>query len=55
LSYGADGYILKKDSPSMLFGAIKQLFEGGAPMSQVLPNVFCRLLENLHLPKIRII
>ncbi|MDI9874829.1 response regulator [Flectobacillus rivi] len=47
LSYGADGYILKKDSPSMLFGAIKQLFDGGAPMS---PGIAKRILQTFRKP-----
>ena len=33
LSYGADGYILKKDASSSLFNAIKEVLSGGAPMS----------------------
>lgn len=33
LSYGADGYILKKDAPTSLFNAIKEVLAGGAPMS----------------------
>lgn len=33
LSAGASGYILKKTSPSKLLEGIKELIEGGAPMS----------------------
>ena len=33
LSLGADGYILKKDAPTFLFNAIKEVLAGGAPMS----------------------
>ncbi len=33
LSLGADGYILKKDAPTFLFNAIKEVLSGGAPMS----------------------
>jgi DNA-binding NarL/FixJ family response regulator len=33
LSFGADGYILKKDASSHLFNAIKEVIAGGAPMS----------------------
>ena len=33
LSAGASGYILKKTEPSKLLDAIKELHEGGAPMS----------------------
>ena len=33
LAAGANGYILKKTAPSKLLDAIKELYEGGAPMS----------------------
>ncbi len=33
LSAGASGYILKKTTPSVLLHAIRELYEGGAPMS----------------------
>ena len=33
LSAGANGYILKKTAPDKLLGAIRELSEGGAPMS----------------------
>lgn len=33
LNAGANGYILKKTSPAKLLEAIRELFEGGAPMS----------------------
>lgn len=33
LSAGASGYILKKTAPSKMLEAIKELYEGGAPMS----------------------
>ncbi len=33
LNAGASGYIIKKTAPSKLLEAIKELFEGGAPMS----------------------
>ena len=33
LSAGANGYILKKTTPVKLLDAIKELYEGGAPMS----------------------
>jgi DNA-binding NarL/FixJ family response regulator len=33
LSAGASGYILKKTNPAKLLDAIKELYEGGAPMS----------------------
>ena len=33
LSAGASGYILKKTDPARMLEAIRELFEGGAPMS----------------------
>jgi DNA-binding NarL/FixJ family response regulator len=33
LSAGASGYILKKSKPSELMGAVRELYDGGAPMS----------------------
>jgi DNA-binding NarL/FixJ family response regulator len=33
LAAGANGYILKKTAPGKLLEAIKELYEGGAPMS----------------------
>jgi len=33
LSAGASGYILKKTSPHKMLDAIKELYEGGSPMS----------------------
>ena len=33
LTAGANGYILKKTAPGKLLDAIKELYEGGAPMS----------------------
>src|SRR5664279_3572312 len=33
LNAGASGYILKKTAPDKLLDAIKELYEGGAPMS----------------------
>jgi DNA-binding NarL/FixJ family response regulator len=33
LSAGASGYILKKTTPSKMLDAIRELYEGGAPMS----------------------
>jgi DNA-binding NarL/FixJ family response regulator len=36
LSAGANGYILKKTAPHKLLEAIKELYEGGAPMSSLI-------------------
>jgi DNA-binding NarL/FixJ family response regulator len=43
LSLGADGYILKKDAPNMLFSSIKEVMEGGAPMS---PGIALKVLKS---------
>lgn len=36
LSAGANGYILKKTAPGKLLEAIRELYEGGAPMSSLI-------------------
>jgi DNA-binding NarL/FixJ family response regulator len=36
LCAGANGYLLKKTPPARLFDAIKEVLEGGAPMSPVI-------------------
>jgi DNA-binding NarL/FixJ family response regulator len=42
LSAGASGYILKKTEPQKLLEAIKELHEGGAPMSsQIAESCLC--------------
>ncbi len=33
IRFGANGYILKKSTPSAIIGAIKDVYEGGAPMN----------------------
>lgn len=38
LAAGASGYILKKTKPAELVAAIKDLFEGGAPMTSQIAN-----------------
>jgi DNA-binding NarL/FixJ family response regulator len=42
LSNGADGYLLKKDSSAKLIEAIREVVEGGAPMS---PGIANRVLQ----------
>jgi DNA-binding NarL/FixJ family response regulator len=49
LTKGADGYLLKKDSWAHLVHAVKEVFEGGAPMS---PGIASRVLKAFHQPKI---
>ena len=38
LAAGASGYILKKTKPTDMISAIKELYEGGAPMSSQIAN-----------------
>jgi DNA-binding NarL/FixJ family response regulator len=42
LTNGADGYLLKKDSWAHLVNAIREVYEGGAPMS---PGIATRVLK----------
>ncbi|HEU0110632.1 MAG TPA: response regulator transcription factor [Flavisolibacter sp.] len=45
LCAGANGYLLKKTSPSHLFEAIQQVVEGGAPMS---PSIARQVLNSFQ-------
>lgn len=45
ISAGADGYILKKTAPQLLFAAIEEVRSGGAPMS---PSVAKRMLASFR-------
>ena len=47
LSNGADGYILKKDSSEQLIPAIREVVEGGAPMS---PGIARKVLNAFRQP-----
>lgn len=47
LSNGADGYILKKDSSAQLIPAIREVVDGGAPMS---PGIARKVLNAFHQP-----
>ena len=46
LSAGANGYILKKTAPDKLLEAIKELYEGGAPMSSQIARKIVRAMQN---------
>jgi DNA-binding NarL/FixJ family response regulator len=48
LTNGADGYLLKKDSWAHLVNAIREVYEGGAPMS---PGIANRVLKAFRNPK----
>lgn len=45
LKAGADGYILKKSTPLQLLEAIKNIYQGGAPMS---PAIARRVIQTYH-------
>jgi DNA-binding NarL/FixJ family response regulator len=45
LCAGANGYLLKKTPPQKLFEAIREVIEGGAPMS---PSVANKVLRSFH-------
>ncbi len=46
LSAGASGYILKKTSPAKLLDAIRELHEGGAPMSSLIARKVVAAFQN---------
>ena len=46
LSAGASGYILKKTEPQKLLEAIKELHEGGAPMSSQIARKVVAAFQN---------
>lgn len=46
LSAGASGYILKKTSPFLLLSAIRELYEGGAPMSSQIARKVVAAFQN---------
>ena len=46
LSAGANGYILKKTSPAKLLEGIKELMEGGAPMSSQIARKVVAAFQN---------
>jgi DNA-binding NarL/FixJ family response regulator len=47
LAKGADGYLLKKDSSIHLIQYLKEVFNGGGPMS---PGIARRVLKTFHSP-----
>ncbi|MBS1600293.1 MAG: response regulator transcription factor [Bacteroidetes bacterium] len=46
LSAGANGYILKKTTPDKLLDAIKELYQGGAPMSSQIARKVTMAFQN---------
>lgn len=54
LCAGADGYILKKTSPTRLFDALEEVMKGGAPMSPAIAKkVLCSFRANSRKSSIR--
>jgi len=51
LCAGANGYLLKKTSPSHLFEAIQQVAEGGAPMSPSIARKVLNSFQQISKPK----
>lgn len=45
---GADGYILKQTNPSKLLDAIKEVAEGGAPMTPTIARKVLQLFSKQH-------
>jgi DNA-binding NarL/FixJ family response regulator len=55
LAAGANGYILKKTAPAKLLEAIRELYEGGAPMSsQIARKVVAAFNKALKVPQSRL-
>jgi DNA-binding NarL/FixJ family response regulator len=50
LSAGANGYVLKKTAPDKLLDAIKELYEGGAPMSSQIARKVVTTFQNKNTP-----
>lgn len=46
LSAGASGYIIKKTAPAKMLDAIKELYEGGAPMSSQIARKVVSVFQN---------
>src|SRR5688572_28682702 len=46
LSAGASGYILKKTDPARMLDAIRELYEGGAPMSSQIARKVVAAFQN---------
>jgi len=50
LSAGASAYILKKTAPAKLLEAIKELYEGGSPMSSTIARKVVDAFQNKSIP-----
>lgn len=45
---GATGYLLKKTPPAQLLGAIREVYEGGAPMSPAISRMVLDIFQRSH-------
>ena len=50
LTAGASGYILKKTAPARMLEAIKELYNGGAPMSSQIARKVVAAFQSKHVP-----
>lgn len=48
LRFGAGGYLLKKDNPEKIVGAIEDIMNGGAPMTPVIANKVLQFFRADH-------
>jgi len=51
LRNGASGYILKKASPEKIIEAIKDVYDGGAPMTPSIASKVLRFFNEIHEPQ----
>lgn len=45
---GAEGYILKNTAPVEILSAIKEIYEGGSPMTPTIANRVMKMVKNQH-------
>lgn len=48
LKAGASGYLLKKTSPTEIIAAIKEMYQGGSPMSSTIARKLVSLFQHEH-------
>ena len=47
---GAEGYILKNTAPTEILGAIKEIYEGGSPMTPTIANRVLKMVKSQRTP-----
>jgi len=52
LKYGATGYILKKTPPEKIIEAIKDIYDGGSPMTPSIASKVLKFFNQLHQPQV---